>query len=763
MTYNRILVLLLLLTPSLLHAQGGGAIRGTVTDAVTKEPLFGANVILVGTTLGAASNLDGVFEIREVPAGIYQIRASVIGHKPQVASDVEVAPGRETRLNFALQPSVIDLEEVVVEAAWFRENADAQVSAQTLSYEEIRRAPGGLEDVIRAVSVLPGVVQASAGRNDLIVRGGAPSENLYVVDNLEVPNINHFGTQGATGGPLSFINLDFVEDVTFATGGFGARYGDKLSSVMNIQLRDGRRDRLGGKLTVSASQFGLNAEGPIGEVGSYLFSARRSYLDFIFKAAGFGFVPEYWDFITKATVSPDRLNEFSFLGIGALDNVRFFNDTEDQRFSNSRILGNSQNQYFTSFSWRRLMDGGFMTFSLGRTYVDYSFLQSDSLLSPVFRSDSKEGETSLRADGVFLLSRDTELSFGAQGKMGRVRGDFALTPTVNTIQTGPALDPLSNVWDTTAFKGSVYAQVARTFFERLRVTLGGRLDYFNLIDESAAIAPRLALRYALTDLTTLTLSGGRYHQAPSYIWLVSNAANASLRHVQVDQAVLGIEHLLRADLRVRLEGYYKNYADYPASTVRPWLVLANTGAGFGGAEEGFSSFGLEPLVSEGEGASSGVELLLQKRMSDVPLYGILSLSYNNTEYAALDGVMRPGLYDQRIIFNVSGGYRFDAAWEASFKFRYGTGTPYTPFDVNGEQLFASDFNASRLPDFHSLDVRVDRRWFFSGWNLIAYIDIQNVYNRKNSQAYRWDPRNNVVESTGGSIGILPTIGVSAEF
>ena len=200
-----------------------GSIRGTVVDAVTREPLIGANVFVIGTSFGAASDLNGGFVIRALPSGTYRVQASVIGYKAQIASDVVVAPGREAQLQFALQPAAIDLEAVVVEASYFREIADAQVSAQTLSYEEIRRAPGGLEDVIRAVSVLPGVVQASAGRNDLIVRGGAPSENLYVVDGLEIPNINHFGTQGATGGPLSFINLDFVQDVTFATGGFGDR------------------------------------------------------------------------------------------------------------------------------------------------------------------------------------------------------------------------------------------------------------------------------------------------------------------------------------------------------------------------------------------------------------------------------------------------------------------------------------------------------------------------------------------------------------
>lgn len=763
---HRIVVLLPLLTllASPVWSQSeSGSIRGSVVDAVTREPLIGANVFVIGTSFGAASDLDGGFVIRALPSGTYRVQASVIGYKAQIASDVVVAPGREAQLQFALQPAAIDLEAVVVEASYFREIADAQVSAQTLSYEEIRRAPGGLEDVIRAVSVLPGVVQASAGRNDLIVRGGAPSENLYVVDGLEIPNINHFGTQGATGGPLSFINLDFVQDVTFATGGFGARYGDKLSSVMNIQLKDGRRDKLGGKLTLSASQFGLNTEGPIGESGSFFFSARRSYLDLIFKAAGFGFVPEYWDFTGKATVRIDRENEFSFLTIGALDNVRFFNDTEDQRFSNARILGNSQNQYFTNISWKHLLDKGFVTLSLGRTYVNFDYLQTDSLLAPVFRSDSREGESSLRADAVFLFDRNSEFSIGAQGKLARIQGNFALTPTVNTVQTGQRLPTLENVWDSTAFKGSAYVQYARTLFDDLRVTLGGRMDYFNLIDEEFAFAPRLAFRYSADPVTTFTLSGGSYYQAPSYIWLMSNAANTRLKHVRVDQAVAGVERLLREDLLVRVEGYVKQYADYPASVSRPWLVLANTGAGYGGVEDGFSSFGIEDLVSEGEGYARGVELLIQKRLSDIPLYGIFSLSWNQTRYTGLDGVERPGLYDQRVIMNLSGGYKFDERWEASVKFRYGSGTPWTPFDVLGEQLFATEYNSARLPDFHSMDVRVDRRWSFTGWNLIAYIDIQNVYNRKNTQAYRWDPRNSKVESSGGSIGILPTIGVSAEF
>jgi len=749
-----------LLSPVTAPAQGTGSIHGLVYDVVTREPLIGANVVLMETPLGSAADLDGNFKIMNIAPGTYRLQVSMIGYKSRILTDIIVAAGKMTELQIPLEAMTIGIGEVVVEADYFYTNADAPVSVQTLSSEEIRRAPGGLEDVVRAIAVLPGVAQPSSGRNDLIVRGGAASENLYVIDNLEVPNINHFGTQGATGGPLSFINVDYVREVTFSTGGFGPRYGDKLSSVTSIELAQGRSDRIGGKATISATQFGLNTEGPIGEGGSFLFSARRSYLDFIFKAAGFGFVPEYWDFLGKATFSLDKENSFSVLTIGVLDDVEFFSDTEEQRYSNSRVLGNAQNQYFTGFSWRRLLDHGYITTTLGRTFVDYDFLQSDSLLNPVFRSKSKEGETSLRADGVFLLDHSYELSFGASGKYIRLEGDFLFPEGAAIPFTQPVIR--SNAWDTAAYKISAYAQISKEILSRLDLTLGGRFDYFNMIDRPVVFSPRASVRYGVSQLTTLTLSGGVYHQAPSYIWLLSNPLNTRLNHIEVRQVVAGIEHLLRDDLRIRLEGYVKQYADYPASETRRYLVLANTGAGFGGSDDDFASFGLDPLISGGEGQTRGVELLLQKRLSDVPLYGVLSVSYNQAMFTALDGVERAGAFDQRVILNLSGGWKIDENWEASAKFRFGTGMPYSPYNEDGSKNIA-EYNGERLPSVHALDLRVDRRWSFTNWNLIAFIDVQNVYNRKNTQGYQWDFRNRVPKATGNSIGILPAIGVSAEF
>ncbi len=738
---------------------GTGAIRGHVHDAVTQEPLLGANVVLLGTNFGKSTDENGNFEILNLPPGTYRIQVTMLGHEAEIKTDVVVASGKQTELLFALAPSVIELGEVVIKPDYFEASPTGPASSQSLSNEEIRRAPGGQEDIARAIAVLPGVVQASQGRNDLIVRGGAPSENLYLIDNLEVPNINHFGTQGATGGPLSFVNLDFVRDVTFSTGGFGVRYGERLSSVLQIDLKEGRTDRIGGKATISATQFGLNAEGPLGDKGSFILSARRSYLDFLFRLAGFGFVPEYWDFLGKATYRPSSRDQFSFLNIGALDDVRFYNDDNDQRFDNSRVLGNEQRQYFSSISWQHLFRRGFISTKLGRTFTRYRFEQSDSLLNPIFQSQSKEGETTLRTDVTLLTKSGVEVTAGVKGSAIRLTGDMQLRPYETSF--GDSLMISSNSWRSTAFKGAAYSQIALRVLQRLRFILGGRFDYFECIDEPTAVAPRMSAAFQLSRLTTLTLSVGRYHQAPSYIWIASNGINRRLKYLRADQIVGGIERLLREDMRLRVEAYVKRYSQYPTSVQRPYLALANTGAGFGGSDEGFSSFGFDPLTSDGEGFSRGMELLMQKRLSKDCCYGIVSVAYSKTDFTARDGIERAGLFDQRVILNLSGGYKPNPKWEFSGKFRFGTGTPYTPYDSQGKQD-AQAYNSRRLPNFHSLDVRVDRHWNFSRWNLVTYVDIQNIYDRENVQSYRWNEREQKVESSSG-IGILPSVGVSAEF
>ncbi len=760
MKIKRFLCVIFLISYNVLAQNGSGEIVGSVSDAVTRQPLVGANVLILGTNFGAATDVNGKYTIKNVPAEMYQLRASVIGYNARVKTDVMVQPGKLTQVDFELTPQTIELENVVVTADYFGKNILEPTSVRNFNYEELRRSPGGFEDVIRALSVLPGVAQADAGRNDLIVRGGAPSENLYIVDGIEVPNINHFGTQGATGGPLSYINLDFVKETSFSTGGFPVLYGDKLSSVLKINLRNGRTDRLGGKATISASQFGLNVEGPLlDDKSSFIFSARRSYLDFIFKSAGFSFVPEYYDVLTKADYKLDNTNSFSFLFVSAFDNVNFFNDDEDKRYDNSRILGSNQIQYFTGLSYQRLFNNGYMNFSIGRNYVDYDSQQSDSLLNPIFRNKSKEEENNLKLDVVHKFSANTEMNFGLNAKLIEFDADILFPNFVTSF--GDTL-PISSLNRSENFtKAGIYLNFNNLLLKRFTTNVGIRADYFNAINNKLTFSPRLSISYMLSNLTNVNFSTGIYYQTPSYIWLIADEENRNLKSVKVNQYVAGIDHQIADDALLKIEAFYKDYSNYPTSLVRPYLVLANTGAGFSGSDDNFSSFGLEPLVSKGFGKSRGAELSLQKKLSDIPYYGILSFTYSKTDFTSLDGIQRDGAYDQNWIFNLSGGYKINKYWEVSSKFRFASGRPYTPFQNDGTQLIA-DYNSRRLKSAHSLDIRVDKRWFFSGWTLITYIDIQNIYNQKNLSGIRWDRRERRIDESS-SIGILPSIGISAEF
>lgn len=747
----------LLLVSTIMNAQG--SITGKVIDKSTKEGLPGVNLIVIETNFGAATDINGEFIIRNVPIGKYSVRASYVGYLSATKTDIVVNSVRPANLLFELSSTFIELNGVTVQSEYFDMNPNEFNSVKSFSYEEIRRAPGGFEDVVRALSVLPGVGQVSAGRNDLVVRGGAPSENLFLVDGFTVPNINHFGTQGSTGGPLSYINLDFVRETTFSTGGFPANYGDKLSSVLKIDLRDGRNDRIGGKATISASQFGFNIEGPIDSKSNFIFSARRSYLDFIFNAAGFNFVPEYYDVMSKASYSIDSKNKINWLFIGAFDKVKFNNKDSEDLYENSRILGSNQNQYLVGVSYRHIFDNGFYNFSISRNFVDYDTRQRDTLLNPIFTNISREGENEIKGDAVIKLNETSEINFGISGKLIKFRADILL-PTFMT-SFGETLQVNSLQSAEYFYKYGFYSQYSTTFFNRLMFTAGLRGDYFDRINSGFTLSPRGSLSYVLDEVSSVSFSTGLYHQSPSYLWLASFNQNENLKPVKVIQYVAGYERRLTSDLRLKVEAFYKDYSDYPASLLRPYLVLANTGVGFGGSDENFGSLGLEPLISAGKGFARGLEFSLQKKSSDTPGYGILSVTYNESFFKGLDGIERAGSFDQKWIINLSGGYSFNEKWEISSRFRFATGNPYTPFNSDGSQSVVN-YNAFRFEPTHSLDIRVDRRWDLGGLNLITYIDLQNIYNNKNTNTIRYDYRKGEVDKSS-SIGLLPSIGVSLEF
>ena len=757
-------LLFLAVLPTMAAAQtpeASGLVVGLVRAAPTQQPLVGASVRVAGTDNAAVTGDDGRFRLRTA-VGVVRLEVRAIGFAPIVRSDVVVSAGKPTTVVIELQPRVVQLASVEVKPTYFAPEQLAPVSTQRFTAEEIRRTPGVQEDVVRAVSVLPGVGVTTAGRNDLVVRGGAPFENLFVVDNIEVPNVNHFGTQGSTGGPVSLIPIEFVKDAALSAGGFGVRYGDRSSSVTTISLREGNRERVATTLNLSATGVGAIVEGPLVNNGSWMVSLRRSYLDFVFNAVGFPFIPAYTDLTVKAVQRPSARDEISFLLVGARDRITFKNETADDRFDNSTVLGSSQDQYFSGLTWRRLLSNGVVTTTLGRTFSRFDAAQSDSSDPPqrVFSAQSTEGETSLRSDLTMQLSPRVELSGGVIAKYaGALRYDVTLPGFARLDQNGV---PRALRVDTafTTFRQASYVQGTLQLTDRLRMTLGLRADWYQFLRNTVRVSPRSSLAWSVSDRTTLTLAGGRYYQAPQPIWLVGDAQNSrQLLPLRADQIVAGYQRLLRPDLKLQVEAYAKSYGDYPGRVFRPRAVLQP--AGFDDVTNDIP-YGLEPLLSTATGSVRGAELLLQKRLSEIPVFGLISASYNRTRFRGLDGVTATGAFDSPIVFNGLLGWRPNAKWELSGRARSAAGLPTTPFTTDGRLDFTRYTAGERLPTFFSLDVRVDRRWVFRGSQLVTYVDLQNATSRKNISQIAWDARTRAPKANE-SIGLLPSIGINWEF
>ena len=738
-----------------------GVIDGRVRSGPTQQPIANATIRVGGTEFVAVTGEDGRFRLRS-SAGVVRLEVRAIGFAPVVRSDVVVSAGKPVTVVIELQPRVVQLAAVEVQPTYFEPTRESPVSTQRFSAEEIRRTPGVQEDVIRAVSVLPGVGVTTAGRNDLVVRGGAPFENLFVVDNIEVPNINHFGTQGSTGGPVSLIPIEFVKDAALSAGGFGVRYGDRTSSVTTIALREGNRERRATTLNLSATGFGAIVEGPLPNDGSLLVSVRRSYLDFVFNAVGFPFIPSYTDVTLKAVQRPTTRDELSFLVVGARDRIRFKNETEDNRYDNSTVLGSSQDQYIAGLSWKRLFSYGVLTTTLGRTWSRFDASQRDSANppQPIFGAQSTEGETSLRSDLVLQLSPRTELTAGVIGKYaGALQYDIALPGAARLDQNGA---PRALRVDTSfsSFRQATYVQSSTQLTAQLRLTVGARADWYQFLRNTVRVAPRAALAWSVDEANTVTLAGGRYYQAPPPIWLVGDVQNIrELKPLRADQIVVGFQRLLRADLKFQVEAYAKQYDDYPGRVFRPRAVLQPSG--FDDVTNDIP-YGLEPLLAQATGTVRGAEVLLQKRLSDIPIYGLISASYNRTRFRGLDGVMSIGAFDSPLVFNGLLGWRPNARWEFSGRVRTAAGLPTTPFTNDGRLDFTKYNQGDRLPTFFALDVRIDRRFVFRRSQLVTYLDVQNATARKNISQIAWDARLGAPKPNE-SLGLLPSIGINWEF
>ncbi len=725
-----------LVIPNMSFAQTyTGTIRGKVIDTETKSPIVGATVMVLDTKLGSTTNTEGAFNIQNIPVGSYSVRVNFIGYLPLTKTDIIVRSQRTTEVEVEIIETSLESNEVVVTAGYFNERPDEPTSVTSMSYEEIRRAPGSGGDVSRIILGLPSLAKVNDQSNSLIVRGGSPTENAFFIDGIEVPNINHFPTQGATGGPIGIINVDLINDVTFSAGGFPATYGDKLSSVMELSLREGNKEKYDTQLDLNFAGFGGTAEGPFSGGGSFLLSMRRSYLDLLVKTIDIGtsIVPTYGDVNFKATYPLSSKHTVSILDIFSDDHN---NPDAAAAVENKMIFYGNQDIYENTagITWRALWNNNIysaasLSYSFSKYKEDWFETNSDV---HIVRNRSYEGAIQFRSTMHFKIDDRNTIEAGIEGKNLSNEYDNAYSAYTDALGDSTAQFIFND--NPGARKIGAYVNYIFNPFSRLTLTFGSRWDYFSF-NKASVFSPRLAALYQLSELTSLKASTGIYFQDIPLLLLAQNETNKNLKTPRAVHYIIGIDHLLTESTKLSVEVYQKDYDSFPLDPSQPSLFVM---------DELFYRYGFffnhNSLTDKGKAMSRGVEIMLQKKLAQ-NFYGLASASYSTVRYRGDDGVWRNRVFDNRIIFSIEGGYKPNSEWEFSARWIFAGGVPYTPLDIAASQALNRDvldqtrINAARMPDYHSLNIRADKRFHFVNSNMVTYLSIWNAYNRKNVASY----------------------------
>ena len=761
---------------------GVGALSGIVLN-VDGQPAGGVRVCVLDTPSCATSDPDGAFRIGELRAGTYRLEILPLAGLPFTTDPVGVRAGLDATVEIAL-PTTENFEQAVtVTAPAFRAPDEVKTSGFLVAPREILKSAAALQDVSRYVQGLPGVAIGSNDfRNDIIVRGGSPLENLFIVDNVEIPNINAFANFASAGGTVSLLDAELLEDVTFLTGGYPAPYINRTSSVLQVTQREGSRERFGGWATLGFAGAGAILEGPIRSgKGSWIVSARRSFLDLFTQDVGFGGVPVVYSFNGKAVYDLTPRDRIWVVNIAGIDEIRLgLSESSDleEEIANFDIRYNGWRSA-TGVNWQHIFGSrgvGLLgvTHSEAKVGQQVKDLVAQGAPSPdvasgdliarspvVYLEDSREGETTIKYDLTVHPPWFDNLQAGGSVKTFRI--DYAVeSPYGNDTPYSPVsgIDPFALDTRFRSYQTGAYVQASKQVSRRVSVTLGGRFDHYAILSK-ARVSPRAGVTLRLTDALSWNSSAGSYYQQPAFLFVSAFPQNAALEPWRADHFVTGLAWSPGATLRATAEVYRKHYTDYPVASHLPSVSLANIGDTFDVREILF------PLTSAGEGYSDGVELFVEKRLSS-KFYGQGNLSFSRTRHAGLDRVLRPGSFDYPAILNVLGGYRLSATWELSARLSFLSGRPFTPYDpaVSAAQrrgvFDLTRVNAERAPDYGRVDLRADRTFTVGGRPLNVFLGVQNVTNRRNFAGYSWNRRTNT-QQFGEQQGIFPILGLDWRF
>lgn len=741
--------------------ENNGVIEGKVMDAETQSPVQDAVIKILDTDYKTGSDANGLFRFEDLKHGTYLIEVSALGYKTKVKTDVVISSANPVQVTVEIAPTDFTTGSIEVGAEYFDKNSDVNLSSVNLDYEEIRRSPGSNEDISRMLQTAPGVSLLNDQRNDLIVRGGSPTENLVMIDGVEIPNINHYGSQGTTGGAITFINAKFIREADILTGGFNARYGDRLSSIVDIKFREGSFSKYINNANLSFAGFGGTFEGPLSSKMSYLVSLNRSYLDLLKGSLRLSAVPNYWDFNSKFTYKPDGNNIISFIGFAALDKINFKVDENTTVDDFPYDSDNKTNAYTGGLTYRRLYKEGYVQTVLSNTHTTY---YSDNVYAPTgkheYYLDNYENEMNLKLDVNHRLSKNTFIYFSAGAKWGRYRNNFYAV--ADTTPEGYITKELSA--DNTINNTRLYAGINLTnkfLDERLVLNYGVRFDYFDYVRLKVNAAPRIGASFYLTPTTVINAAYGIYYQSPQNIWLASDPSNRNLNSIRCEHYIAGLEQKITKDIKAVFEIYHKIYKDYPVSVNDPSYILIDGGGEFGPNLVG-------PAVSYGRGYVKGIDISIQKKLTGNGFYSSINYSNSLSGFTAIEGGEKQASFDPKNQFTVILGYQVADDWLIGVKFKYAGGRPYTPFNYElsgqlGRGVYdMSRFNEERYPDYHRLDLRIDKKFYFRKACITTYFELQNAYNRQNVYGYFWNKAKNEM-GTVYHWAFMPVGGFNLEF
>ena len=783
---TRFLVIFLSLGLFSLNAQNNGRLTGRVIDNQSLLPLEGATVIINQTTFGVITDSEGYFTINDVPPQTYNIEASFLGYATQTKFNVIVKSVGTADLLFKLDELSESLDEVVVSKSPFRTSKETPLSTQSLSAVEIETYPGGNNDIAKVAQSLPGISPSIGGfRNDFIIRGGAPNETVYYLDGVEIPNINHFSTQGSAGGPVGMLNVDFVREVTLSSSAFGAEYDNPLSGVLAFEQRDGNATEMATKVRIGASEAGITLNTPLFKRDkersntTLMLSARRSYLQFIFELVGLPIRPDYWDYQWKINHTIDAFNSISFIGLGSIDDFSVVAPDEfdaEQQSTIEQVPIIQQKTNTVGLSWKRKFKSGNgrmqTTLSTNRLQNVFSrFSDNENQTGLLFENDAVEQETKLRLQ-VTQFSSEWKLSYGANVQLSNYSN-----------QTLDLLENFNYASSIDFVKYGFFGKASRSYFEdKLSLSLGLRLDADSFTTGSSLIdnlSPRIAASYQLTSdqRWKLNASVGRYYKIPPYTMLgfqdlQGNFINKNNRYTQSDHYVFGVEYNWTPTARITVEGFIKDYSQYPVS-ILDQVSLANKGGGF-------EVLGNEPVVDTGKGRSSGIEVLFQQKLTK-NFYGVLAYTHFFSEFSRANGPLLPTVWDSRNLLSFTGGYKLKRNWEVSLRYRYAGETPYVPTDVAASLaayprivLDYSRLGEETLDVFSQGDIRIDKKWNFKRLSFNFYLEVQNFLAQavprppeygiaRNEDGTEISPRNLVLIDTDRTETPLPSFGFVFDF